>query len=112
MILLKGEIPADKIYEDDDTGVFVDIAGDVDGHTLVIPKKHCTNVLDCDDDMLSSVIKTVKKISKHYVENCGYDGVNVLNANDKSNAEKVELLMEYANNIEIFILLMDYVNKQ
>ena len=79
--IIKGEIPCYKIYEDEYTLAFLDIAKDHYGHTLVIPKKHFVNVLDCDKEYLQKVILTVQKIAKHYVDNCGFMGVNVLNAN-------------------------------
>lgn len=78
--IIKGEIPSYKIYEDDFTYSFLDISNDGNGHILVIPKKHCENILDCDEDSLAHVMSAVKHISKHLVENCGFDGVNVLNA--------------------------------
>ena len=78
--IVSGKIPCYKIYEDDDVLAFLDTAKDVDGHTLVIPKKHCENLLDCDDDVISKVMSAVKKISNHYVKDCGFDGVNVHNA--------------------------------
>lgn len=62
----------------------MDIAKDVDGHIIAIPKKHVTNILDCDQDTLNHLMITVKKISNHLVDNCGYDGINLLNANDES----------------------------
>ena len=77
--ILNGEIPSYKIYEDEDTYAFLDISDDVEGHTLVIPKKHYENVLDIDMEMLSRVMRTVKLISNHYVDNCGFTGVNILN---------------------------------
>ena len=87
--IIKGEIPSYKIYEDEYTYAFLDIAKDVDGHTLVIPKKHVENILDCDNETLHHVMDTVKKIANHYVDNCGYNGVNILNANDKSAQQSV-----------------------
>lgn len=87
--IIKGEIPSYKIYEDDKVYAFLDIACDAVGHTLVIPKAHCTNVLDCDKEYLDAVIEAVQKISKHYVDNCGFDGVNVLNASGKSAEQSV-----------------------
>lgn len=78
--IINGEIPSYKIYEDDKVYAFLDIACDAVGHTLVIPKQHCTNVFDCDADSLAAVALAIQKISRHYVDNCGYDGVNVLNA--------------------------------
>ena len=50
--IVAGEIPSMRIYEDDLTLAFLDVAKDVDGHILVIPKKHCKNILDCDAEDL------------------------------------------------------------
>ena len=87
--IVSGASPSMKIYEDEFTVAFMDIAQDVDGHILVIPKKHCNNILDCDYDTLQHTINTVKKVSNHLVENCGYDGVDILNANDESAGQTV-----------------------
>lgn len=87
--IINGEIPGMKVYEDEYTLVFMDNANDVDGHMLAIPKKHVTNILDCDSDTLSSLMKTVKKVSDHCVNNCGYDGVNLLNASGESAGQTV-----------------------
>ncbi len=87
--IVAGEIPSMKIYEDDLTLAFLDVAKDVDGHILVIPKKHCKNILDCDAEDLHAVMQTVKKVSLHLTENCGYDGVNLLNASDESAGQSV-----------------------
>jgi len=87
--ILNKEIPSYKIYEDEYTYAFLDIANDVDGHTLVIPKKHCTNTLDADSETLHHVIDTVKLISNHYVNVCGYTGVNILSCNGEDSGQSV-----------------------
>ena len=87
--IIKGEIPSYKIYEDEYTYAFLDIASDSYGHTLVIPKKHCTNVLDCPNEYLSAVMASVKKIALHYTEDCGFDGVNILNASGEAAQQSV-----------------------
>ncbi|MDE6474793.1 MAG: HIT family protein [Clostridia bacterium] len=87
--IIKGEIPSYRIYEDDMTYAFLDIASDSYGHTLVIPKKHCVNVLDCKKKYLRATIDTVQKISRHFVDNCGFEGVNVLNASGQSAQQSV-----------------------
>ena len=78
-----------KIYEDEHTMAFLDIAKDVDGHILVVPKKHVTNILDADSETLSHVMNTVKKIGVHLTENCGYEGMNILNANNECSGQTV-----------------------
>ena len=87
--IIKGEVPSYKIYEDEHTLVFMDIAKDVDGHILAIPKAHVTNILDCDSVTLSELMDTVKKVSAHLVNNCGYDGVNLLNASGTAAGQSV-----------------------
>ncbi len=82
--IASGEIQGMRVYEDAEALAFMDLAKDVDGHVLVIPKKHCKNILDCDAETLSAVMNTVKKVSLHLTEKCGYDGVNLLNASDES----------------------------
>lgn len=87
--IIKGEIPSYKIYEDEDVYAFLDIAGDVSGHTLVVPKEHCENILDVNAKTLSNVTAAVQKIAKHFVTDCGYSGVNVLNASGKDAEQSV-----------------------
>lgn len=84
-----GKIKGLRIYENDKTLAFMDIAKDVDGHILVISKKHIKNILDCDPETLSAVMQTVKTVSNHLTDNCGYEGVNLLNASDESAGQSV-----------------------
>lgn len=79
--IVSGELPGYKIYEDEYTVAFLDIAKDIDGHTLVVPKKHCRNILDADDETLAHVSKAIKTIANHYMS-LGYHGINILNANE------------------------------
>lgn len=87
--IIKGEIPSYKIYEDNMTYAFLDISNDANGHMLVIPKKHCTNILDCGQEYLSACMTTIKKIGNHLIENCGFSGINVLNASGKDAEQSV-----------------------
>ena len=87
--IIEGELPSMKVYEDDETVAIMDIAKDVDGHILVMPKKHVGSILDCDDETLTSVMRAVKKVSDHLKNDCGYDGVNLLNASGESAGQSV-----------------------
>lgn len=87
--IVKGSAPSMKVYEDEFTLVFMDIAKDVDGHILVIPKEHCENILDCTYDALGRTMDTVKKVSNHLTDECGYDGVDILNANGSAAGQTV-----------------------
>ena len=87
--IVSGEIPSMKVYEDEHTLVIMDIAKDVDGHMLAMPKKHANNILDCDEDTLHHLMDAVKIVSKHCVDNCNYEGVNLLNASGESADQSV-----------------------
>ena len=78
------------IYEDETTISFMDISMDVDGHILVIPKAHVTNLLTCDETTALDVMRTVKKVSDHLVQNCGYDGVDIMSANGEAAGQSLD----------------------
>lgn len=87
--IISGELPSLKVYEDENTLVFMDVAGDVDGHMLAVPKRHVKNILDCDPDTLGALMEAVRRVSRHCAQKCGYDGVNLLNASDESAGQSV-----------------------
>ena len=87
--IISGEFSSYKVYEDEDVLAFLDIANDVDYHILVVPKVHVVNILDCDNELLHKIIEVVKKISNHLVDNCGFTGVNILNASGASAGQSV-----------------------
>ena len=82
--IVKGEIPSYKVYEDENVYAFLDVANDVYGHTLVVPKKHYENLMDCPDRTLGKIMASVKKIGNHFVNDCGFEGYNTFNNNGKS----------------------------
>lgn len=87
--IVRGEAPSLAVYEDEHAMVFMDIAGDVDGHMVAIPKKHVRNLLDCDGDTLEHLSHAVKAVADHCVNVCGYDGVNLLHASGEAAGQSV-----------------------
>lgn len=80
--IINKEIPASIIYEDEDVCAMLDIAQVTDGHTLVMPKEHVDNILDCPPVLLSKIISVTQMLSKDILSKLGAKGVNVLtNAN-------------------------------
>lgn len=55
------KVPADILYEDEDVIVMMDAYPNVDGHVLVIPKKHYTDIFEIPADVLTKVIDIGKK---------------------------------------------------
>lgn len=69
--IIKGEIPAYKIYEDDLVLAFLDIHPVHVGHTLVIPKKQIEFVWDLPDEDYRAVMAAAKHIALHLRERLG-----------------------------------------
>ena len=69
--IIQGEIPCYKIYEDDKTFAFLDIAPEAEGHTLVVPKLEVDKVYDLPDEDYRAVWTTVKKLARHYEQVLG-----------------------------------------
>ena len=60
--IVRGEIPAEKIYEDEDFLAFLDIHPQAPGHAQVIPKKHTRWVWDVEN--VGAYFEVVKKVAK------------------------------------------------
>ena len=83
--IIKGEIPSEKVYEDDEIFAFKDINPVAPIHILVIPKKHIATLLDVteeDSHLISKLFVAINKIAKQIgieesgfriVANCGKD---------------------------------------
>lgn len=61
--ILRGELPAIKVYEDDKTLAFMDIMPQAEGHTLVIPKTPAVTLLDISVDDLAYTMQIVQKVA-------------------------------------------------
>lgn len=62
--ILRGEIPAIKVYEDEKTLAFMDIMPQAEGHTLVIPKTPAVTLLDLPAEDLAYTMKIVQKVAQ------------------------------------------------
>ena len=87
--ILRGELPAQKLYEDDATFAFMDIMPRGNGHCLVIPKAPSRNILDVAPDSLSAVMTTVQKLSRAVVKAFDADGVTVQQFNEPAGGQVV-----------------------
>lgn len=62
--ILRGELPAAKVYEDDDVLAFMDVFPESKGHVLVIPKRsRSRNILDIEPAALAKVTAAVQKVA-------------------------------------------------
>ena len=81
--IVAGSIPSTKVYEDADTIAFMDINPVVKGHTLVIPKKHCDQLMLMPPDLLQKVILVTQKIAHAHINGLNAIGLNIAQANGK-----------------------------
>lgn len=87
--ILRGELPAHKVFEDEHTLAFLDIMPRAPGHTLIIPKKPARNILDIDPESLSHVIKTSKKIAIAAKKAFNADGITMQQFNETAGGQVV-----------------------
>lgn len=76
--IINNEIPSYTIYEDDIVKVFLDIHPDYDGHMLIIPKKHFTDIEDIDIETLTRINQISKKMYILLKERLHCDGLTVV----------------------------------
>lgn len=76
--IVKNVIPSYCLYEDQYVMAILDISQVTKGHTLLLPKKHCSNFLDCDDEIIAHIACVAKKIGNQIMERTGAIGMNVV----------------------------------
>lgn len=87
--ILRGDLPAFKVYEDADTFAFMDIMPRADGHLLVIPKTPCRNLLDASPAQIAAVMATVQKLSHTVMAAFDAQGVTVQQFNEAAGGQEV-----------------------
>lgn len=87
--ILRGEMPATKVFEDDVALAFMDIMPRADGHTLVIPKAPARNLMDIDPVVLSALMPRVQRVAKAAVAAMGAEGVSVQQFNEQAGGQVV-----------------------
>lgn len=90
--MVEGEVPVTKVYEDEAVLAFLDIGPISDGHTLVIPKQHCTRLHECDPEVLAGVSARLGKVAEAVAAAMDADGYNVLSNNGAAAGQVVEHL--------------------
>lgn len=87
--IVRGEIPATKLYEDDHVLAFMDIGPIIKGHALVIPKQHYDPITAAPAEALAKAIAVVQRIARAQFEGMKADGVNVHQTNGRAAGQVV-----------------------
>lgn len=79
--IVKGELPAARVFEDEHVLAFMDIGPVVKGHVLVTPKTHHDPLMDTPDEVLARLVAAVKRVARAQVASLQCKGVSVIQSN-------------------------------
>jgi histidine triad (HIT) family protein len=85
-------MPAQVVYEDDEVIAFLDIGPVNLGHTLVVPKEHCKNLLEASEEVLTKVMSVAQKIGLALIQALDAEGFNLGVNNGRAAGQKVDHL--------------------
>lgn len=78
--IVSGELPSQRVDEDEHTVAFMDLNPATRGHALVVPRRHARNLLEIDPDDLAATIRAAQRLAQRAVPALGADGVNLINS--------------------------------
>ncbi len=78
--IVAGELPSQRVDEDERTVAFMDISPATRGHALVVPRRHARDLLAIEPEDLSAVIRAAQRLARRAVPALGADGVNLINS--------------------------------
>jgi len=87
--ILRGEVPAHKVYESDRALAFMDAMPQSEGHTLVIPKTNARNLFDIEPDALADLVKTTQYVAKAVRKAFNPDGMRIIQFNEPAAGQTV-----------------------
>ena len=87
--IIDREIPSTIIYEDDKTIAFLDINPHTKGHFLVVSKEFSENLFDIEDDDLTNLILTARKLALSQIEKLNAKGFRLIVNNGESAGQAV-----------------------
>ncbi len=82
--IVAGEIPSQKVYEDENHLAFLDINPRNPGHTLVIPKKHYETIMNMPDEEAGRLFQTVKRLAAAIKKAMNADGISIAQSNERA----------------------------
>lgn len=87
--ILRGEMPAYSVYENDDCLAFMDVMPQADGHTLVLPKSAAENLFDLEENAAAKLINTVQHVARGVKAAFNPDGIRLMQFNGPAAGQTV-----------------------
>ena len=75
--IVNNEVTSRKIYEDDLVIAILDAYPEVDGHTLIIPKKHYTDYKDLDENIINHIFNVAKILEERLMTKLNSTGIMI-----------------------------------
>ncbi|MHA2353013.1 MAG: HIT family protein [Candidatus Thorarchaeota archaeon] len=94
--IVRGEMPASVIFEDEHSIAFMDVFPIAEGHSLLIPRKHFVNMFDVDPDVVAHLAKNLADLTKRVQKATGAEGVLNIAANGEGAGQDVPHLHFHA----------------
>lgn len=79
--IINNEVPSYKIYEDEVVIAFLDVNPLVNGHTLIVPKKHYKDLYDLDNETFIHIVDVARKIGPLLEKKLNADGITLVQNN-------------------------------
>ncbi len=88
--ILRGEMPAVKVFEDDAVLAFMDVFPQSEGHVLLISKiSTARNLLEAEPETLTALASATQRLARAVVKALGCDGVSVMQFNGEAGGQTV-----------------------
>jgi histidine triad (HIT) family protein len=87
--IVTGEVPAQRVYENERTVAFMDINPTSRGHVLVVPRAHAADLLDIDAEDMAACMRTAQHIAGWQRFRLKADGVNLLQSTGRAASQVV-----------------------
>ncbi len=82
--ILRGEIPAHRVYEDEHVLAFLDVAPLAPGHLLVIPKEPAETVDQLSDEASAAIGRVLPRLCRAVTSATGCSAYNILQNNGRA----------------------------
>lgn len=79
--IVAGRAPAHRVFEDERVLIFMDLFPAHEGHTLIIPKRHATDLFEVGPEDLAAVVAQSKPLAAALERAFGCDGIAVIQLN-------------------------------
>lgn len=87
--ILRGELPCEKVYENEHVLAIMDIMPRGDGHVLVLPKVAARNILDVPAETLGPLFTGVQVVARAVMKAFGADGVTMQQFSESAGGQVV-----------------------